>query len=276
MTSARSFVISILGAVLSAAPVLCVQQGIEPSEASVSVQGRTVIQELELQPHRFLGFSLQTDPLSVPLIYAQDLSRYREFQFGMSLLAIAKQAGLETSAVQVIHQRPALIQELKWEPRISPNSSPPSDPVKTILFSFYNDQLFRIVVNYDRYKTEGLTEKDMIEALSAKYGTATRPNAKIIVFSSSEVYNDSETVVARWEDSQYSFNLFRSTYQPTFGMLVFSKRLDPLAQTAIAEAIRLDEQGSPQREIERQRMQDEADRAEQEKARLVNKVAFRP
>jgi len=276
MTSARSFVISILGAVLSAAPVLCVQQGIEPSEASVSVQGRTVIQELELQPHRFLGFSLQTDPLSVPLIYAQDLSRYREFQFGMSLLAIAKQAGLETSAVQVIHQRPALIQELKWEPRISPNSSPPSDPVKTILFSFYNYQLFRIVVNYDRYKTEGLTEKDMIEALSAKYGTATRPNAKIIVFSSSEVYNDSETVVARWEDSQYSFNLFRSTYQPTFGMLVFSKRLDPLAQTAIAEAIRLDEQGAPQREIERQRMQDEADRAEQEKARLVNKVAFRP
>ena len=71
-------------------------------------------------------------------------------------------------------------------------------------------------------------------------------------------------------------NLFRSTYQPTFGMLVFSKRLDPLAQTAIAEAIRLDEQGAPQREIERQRMQDEADRAEQEKARLVNKVAFRP
>jgi hypothetical protein len=276
MTSARSFAISILGAVLASSSVLCAQQGIEPSEASASVQRQPLIQELELQPHRFVGFSLRADPLSAPLIHAQDLSRYREFQFGMNLPAIAKQAGLEASAAQIIHQRPALIQELKWEPQISPNSSPPADAVKTILFSFYNDQLFRIVVNYDRYKTKGLTDKDMIEALSLKYGTATRPNAKVIVFSSTEVYNDSESVVARWEDSQYSFNLFRSTYQPTFGMLVFSKQLDPLAQTAIAEAIRLDEQGAPQREIERQRMQDAADRADQEKATLENKVAFWP
>jgi len=276
MTSARSFAISILGAVLASSSVLSAQQGVELSEASASVQRQPLIQELELQPHRSVGFSLRTDALSAPLIHAQDLSRYWEFQFGMNLPAIAKQAGLEESAAQIIHQRPALIQELKWEPQISPNSSPPADAVKTILFSFYNDQLFRIVVNYDRYKTKGLTDKDMIEALSAKYGTATRPTAKIIVFSSTEVYNDSESVVARWEDSQYSFNLFRSTYQPTFGMLVFSKRLDPLAQTAIAEAIRLDEQGAPQREIERQRTQDKADRAEQEKARIENKVAFRP
>jgi hypothetical protein len=59
-------------------------------------------------------------------------------------------------------------------------------------------------------------------------------------------------------------------------MLVFSKRLDPLAQAAIIEAIRLDEQEAPQREIERQKKQDEENRAVQEKARLVNKVAFRP
>jgi len=276
MASARSFAISILGAMLSAASVLCAQQAVEPSKASVTVQPRPAIQELELQPHRFLGYSLRTNPLAAPLNYTQDLSQYGGFEFGMSLLAVAKQAGLEASAAQAIHRSPALIQELKWEPRLSPNSLPSAGPVKSILFSFYNDQLFRIVVNYDRYKTEGLTDKDMIEALSAKYGTATRPSAEIIVFSSTEVYNDSESVVARWEDSQYSFNLFRSTYQPTFGMLVFSKRLDSLAQTAIAEANRLDEQGAPQRGIESQRMQDEADRAEQEKAKLLNKVAFRP
>ena len=59
------------------------------------------------------------------------------------------------------------------------------------------------------------------------------------------MYNDSEKVIARWEDSQYSFNLFRSSYQPTFGMVVFSKRLDALARLAIVEAIRLDEQEAP-------------------------------
>jgi hypothetical protein len=133
-----------------------------------------------------------------------------------------------------------------------------------------------MVVNYDQHRTEGLTDEDMVEAISAKYGTATNPEAKIILFSSFHVYNDSEKVIARWEDSQYSFNLFRSSYQPTFGMLVFSKRLDGPARAAIVEAIRLDEQEAPQREIEGQKKQDEENRAAQEKARLVNKAGFRP
>ena len=133
-----------------------------------------------------------------------------------------------------------------------------------------------MVVNYDQHRTDGLTDEDMVEAISARYGTATRPDAKIILFSSFQVYNDSEKVIARWEDSQYSFNLFRSSYQPTFGILVLSKRLDTMAGAAIVEAIRLDEQEAPQRETERQKKRDDEDHAAQEKARLVNKPNFRP
>ena len=166
-----------------------------------------------------------------------------------------------------------MIQELEWRPSRC-FGSPQADPVKEVLLSFYNGDLFRMVVNYDQYRTEGLTDGDMVEAISAKYGTATRPDAKIIFFSSSEVYNDSEKVIARWEDSRYSFNLFRSSYQPTFGMLAFSKRLDARARAAIVEAIRLDEQEAPQQEIERQKKQAEEDHAAQEKARLVNKATF--
>ncbi len=274
MTNARSLVISILGAVLSAASLICAQD-VKPSEARLILQRWPVIQELELQPQRLLGLSLGADPVSAPLIYAQDLSRYREFQLGMNLLAVAKQADMKPSEARLIHQRPAVIQELNWQSQLSLTSSQ-ADPVRTILFSFYNGELFRMVVNYDPYRTKGLTDEDMVEAISAKYGTATRPAGKIILFSSFQVYNDSEKVIARWEDSQYSFNLFRSSYQPTFGMLVLSKRLDALAQAAIVEAIRLDEQEAPQREIARQKKQDQEDRAAQEKARLVNKVAFRP
>ncbi len=275
MINARSFVISISCAVLSAASLICAQE-VRPFEARVIQQHPAAIQELNLQAQRFLGSWPQAYPVSTPLIDSQDLFRYREFQPGMNLLEVAKQADMKPSEARVIHQRPAVIQELEWEPQISPSFSPQADPVKTILFSFYNDQLFRIVVNYDRYRTEGLTDEDMIEALSAKYGPATRPVAKIILFSSFQVYNDSEKVIARWEDSQYSFNLFRSSYQPTFGMLVFSKRLDPLAQAAIVEAIRLDEQEAPAREIALQKKQDQENRVEQDKARLVNKAAFRP
>jgi hypothetical protein len=260
-------------AVLSAAPLIGAQD-VKTSEPKLSPQSSTVIQELQLQPTRFLMSPLQMDT-EMPVIDPQDLSRYREFQLGMNLFAVAKQAGVVPSEVRVIHERPALIQELEWRPQGSLSSSPPADPVSEVLFSFYNGDLFRIVVNYDRHRTEGLTDEDMVNAISAKYGTATRPGAKIILFSSFAVYNDNEKVIARWEDSQYSFNLFRSSYQRAFGMLVFSKQLDALAQAAIVEAIRLDEQEAPQREIERQKQEDEANRAEQDAARLANKAAFR-
>ena len=88
-----------------------------------------------------------------------DLSRYRNFQFGETLPAVAKQAGLALSDVKLIHERPAVIQELEWPIWLAGGSSPQTDPVKTILFSFYNGELFRIVVNYDRDETEGLTTR---------------------------------------------------------------------------------------------------------------------
>ncbi len=225
---------------------------------------------------RSLAVSIFCAVFSTPLIYAQDFSRYREFQFGMNLLAVAKQADVNPSDAKMIHQRPAMIQELEWRLRHSLAASPQADPVKEILFSFYNGELFRMVISYDRDRTEGLTDEDMVEAISASYGPASRPVAKIILFSSSHIYNEREKVTARWEDSQYSFNLFRSAYQPVFGMVVFSKQLDALAQLAIVEAIRLDEKEAPQREIARQKKEAEENRAAQEKVRPVNKANFRP
>jgi hypothetical protein len=225
---------------------------------------------------RSLVISISLAVLSMPLIYAQDLSKYREFQLGMNLLAVAKKADVKPSEARVIYQRPAVIQELEWRPQSSYSSSAQRDPVKEVLFSFYNGELYRIVINYDQDRTEGLTDEDMIEGISAKYGTPTTPVAKIISSSSSQVYSDSEKVLARWEDSQYSFNLFRFSYGSTFGLLIFSKRLEALAQVAIIKAIRLNDQEAPQREIERQKKQDEEKRAAGQKVRPVNKANFHP
>ena len=161
---------------------------------------------------RSFVISISLAVLSMPLIYAQDLSSYRGFQLGMNLLAVAKQADVKPSEAKVIYQRPAVIQELEWRPQSSYSSSAQADPVKEVLFSFYNGELYRIVVNYDQHRTEGLTDEDLIEGISAKYGTPTTPVAKIISSSSSQVYSDSEKVIARWEDSQYSLNLFRFSY----------------------------------------------------------------
>lgn len=269
MINTRKVSISILGAVLSAASLVCAQN-VKPVEP-------TTIQELALQHQLLLAAPIffQVNSVAPPVIQQQDLSTYREFQLGMSLLNVAKLAEMKPSEASIIHQRPAVIQKLEWLPRSSLASSSQDQAIDEVVFSFYNGELFRLVVSYDSYKTDGLTDEDMVEAISAKYGTATRPAAKTTL-SSSQVDEGSEEVIARWENSQYSIDLFRSSYQRNFGMLMFSKQLNGLARTAAAEAVRLDQQEAPQREIELQKKLDEENRTAQEKARLVNKVAFRP
>jgi hypothetical protein len=217
---------------------------------------------------RILGFvALAT--VSAPIVRAEDLSRYRAFQLGSSLATIAKQAQAQPSDVKLIHQKPATIQELEWRPR----SLSDKDSVRQVLFTFYNGQLFRMVIGYDRYNTDGVTAEDMIEAISRKYGPATRPVAEIVIPS---MYSESVKVLARWEDPQYSFNLVRFSIEQSFGVIAFSKQLDALARTATVESLRLEALQAPQREADRKKKEDDENHDQQEKARLVNKPAFRP
>jgi hypothetical protein len=204
---------------------------------------------------------------------AGDLSSYRGFQLGMNLAAVEKQTGTQPSDEKMIHRRPAMMQDLEWRPRHFPGPAPESDPVKDILFSFYNSQLFRMVVNYDRYRTDGLTNDDMVEAISATYGSAAKTSAEVLFPSA---YSEKVKVIARWEDAKYSFNLVRSPYQPSFALIAFSKELDILAEAAAVEAARLEVLDAPAREAELQRKQGEVSRLQQEKARLANKPGFRP
>ena len=113
---------------------------------------------------RIFALSIGWLAVSSSVISAQDLSKYRDFQLGTSLAAVAQQAGIVPDA-RVLHQRPQLIQELMWQPPHNLGSSTSGDSVRKVLFSFYNGELFRIVVNYDWDKTEGLTVDDMVEAI---------------------------------------------------------------------------------------------------------------
>ena len=81
---------------------------------------------------------------------------------------------------------------------------------------------------------------------------------------------------AGWGDADYSVVLYRSSYASGFRMIVTSLRLDTLARTAEAQALRLDERDAPTREIARQKKAADDTRASHEKARLANKAGFRP
>lgn len=210
--------------------------------------------------------------LSAPLAYGQDLSHYRDFSLGMSLAELSRQVNAEPLHAKLLHTRPAMIQEVTWWPQESSDRSHAAETVWQVLFTFYNGELYRILVTYNQQAIKGLTVEDMIEAISAQYGAATRPNAPIS-FPTNELYRTTETVIARWEDSQYSVNLFRSSFLNTYGVILFSKPLDEQVRAALAESIRLGgQQEDPQKETERQKKL--ADNLEV--ARQKNKKVFRP
>jgi hypothetical protein len=203
----------------------------------------------------------------------KDLSKYRNFQLGTDLPTIAKQAGVSLSHANVVQRRPALIQDLEWHPQpLGPSSQ--AESVQEAVFSFYDGKLFRIAITYDRYETEGLTADDFIEAISATYGIAELPTPAASTVQ--ERYGDRDEIVARWQDSQYCFDLIRSSHGPSFRLVGALRRLQAPAQAAITEGKRLDDQEAPQRDAARVVEEKELERAKLEKSRLVNKPKFRP
>jgi hypothetical protein len=214
--------------------------------------------------------------MSTPALDGQDRPHYREFVLGSTLSSVSAQVHGAASDATVVHARPVLMQDLNWrQPYLTAGSSQPqTDAVERIVFSFYNDQLFRLAIDYDRQRTEGMTDADMIGALSETYGPALKSKPRGLPASASRI--ESEAPVSRWTTDEYSVALFRSTFGDGFRVVVTSTTLDALARTADAQAMRLDQREAPQRAIDQRKKDAETARASQEKARSVNKAAFRP
>jgi hypothetical protein len=227
---------------------------------------------------RTVGVGILGLILSTHAVHGQGGSLYREFQSGGDMASVAASTGMSASEAKTVHQRPALLQDLQWRRpfTLSGPAAAPVDPVQQIAFSFYNDQLFRLVIDYDHDQTEGLTDADMIEAISTMYGSTVNLTPKTSRATASRIDEESGTRVARWGNAEYSAVLYRSSYASGFRMIVTSVRLDALARLAEARALRLDEREAPQREIARQKKEADDARALHLKARVANKAAFKP
>lgn len=209
--------------------------------------------------------------LSTPVIFAQDLSKYRTFSLGMSLTDVSKQVNETPADARVVHQGSPLVQELMWWPAQSYPSPTPPESVQDALFSFYNGNLYKIAVTYESSATKGLTAEDMVRAVSEKYGTATRPVVTVPPAASS-VDSSTGEAIAFWGDAQYSLTLSRSSLSDAFQLVMYSKQLNGQADAAIAEALKLEREGAPQREIARVKKQVD----DLETSRQANLKAFRP
>jgi hypothetical protein len=203
-----------------------------------------------------------------PTAQAADVVGYRGLRLGMTLVAAGKVPGTVPGEATVIHKRPALLQELRWRP-----GSTTSDSVQEALLSFFNGELSRSVVTYDRYRVEGLTSQDMIDGISQIYGSATTPKADIPLHS---IYGESAAVIARWQEADSSWNLVRTGDGASFALVGLSMRREALSQAAVTEADRLDAAEAPQREAARQAKRDADESSARDKARTNNKSGFRP
>ena len=206
---------------------------------------------------------------------AQDLSRYRAYVLGSSLEAVIAASGARAADVKTLHQRPATIQVLRWRAPYANSGQPSPDSVREMSFTFYNDALYQVIVYYDRERTEGLTDSDIVESLSAAYGVGTLASGKARSSTPAEAFLDGH-VVARWENAESLLTLIRASYTPEVQLILVSKSLLARAQSAVREAIRLDAVEAPRREADQRKKEAGAASAARDKARIINKAVFRP
>lgn len=168
------------------------------------------------------------------LLGAQGRADYRMYRMGNDVMTIASQIGLPspgTTAPRVVG--PVL--ELTWRPQhVRRGGSPSSDPVSLLVFSFYNDQLFRIVVDYASDQTEGMTEGDMVVVMSNVYGPPEK-RADPPVPVGLHPQRPEDSVVAQWIIGDVQVALLAVRGRTAFRMIVWSVPLEMLARAAGAE-----------------------------------------
>jgi hypothetical protein len=213
--------------------------------------------------------------LSAHMASAQGMSRYRVYALASSLDSVIAASGARAADAKTLHTRPATIQELQWRAPYSGSRDTLADPVREIAFTFYNDALYQIVVNYDRDRTEGLTDADIVESVSAAYGVPAIATARTRTSPPAEAAPDS-IVLGRWETAESLVTLVRGSHTPEFQLILISKPLSTRARSAIREATRLDAIEAPRRESEQRKREAGDATAARDKTRVANKAAFRP
>ena len=204
-----------------------------------------------------------------PLV-AADFSVYRGYQLGMTTAEAARVAGVSPLDAETIHQRPEVIQELKWRP----DSTIRTDPVKDGLLHFFNGKLYRIVSNYDRYRVEGLTTEDMIASVSKSFGVASTPEVEVPYRS---IYGDeSAPVIGRWEDLDFQVNLVQIDHSSGFALIITDMSLEAQARAAIVESRRLDAKEAPLRALELRKQREREEESRLNEVRSKNLDDFRP
>jgi hypothetical protein len=154
--------------------------------------------------HRRLIVAAIVFAASATPVAAQGRSHYRTYAMGDSLLAISRQIGLPVIDDATTPAVPGAVQELRWHARfVRRGTAPSGDPVDRLVFSFYEHRLFRIVIDYAPDRTDGMTESDMVGAVSALYGPPIRRTLTSNQDGTAPL-RPAETLIAEWTSGDQS------------------------------------------------------------------------
>jgi hypothetical protein len=221
------------------------------------------------------GVSAACIVLAVATVSSAELSRYREFELGATVATVTA-VTQNAARVTTVHNRPALLQQLEWRPRYMAGAPQPDrDSIGEVVFSFVDDQLFKIAIEYARDRTSGLTTDDMVGSLTAVYGAPSSPSPQRRT-TSSAVALDAAVVIAEWRHADTTLVLQRKEYSESFFLVITSLPLDIIARKAQATAVAMDQREAPAREAALLKKQADDDKAAAETTRTANKKVFRP
>jgi hypothetical protein len=201
------------------------------------------------------------------------LSHYRGITLGDSVEKVADQLKVEKSAIKVVHERPALVQQITWRPsRYISGSTHESDPLSEMVLTFHVGRLARIAVAYDRERTEGLTNEDLLEVFQGLYG----PPMLQSVTTVTPVSSTDPEVFGSWRDAESLVLLSRERYPSRVGLTITAIASDLAMQESIADGQRLDATEAPARDLARRTAEATAMQTRDDKVRRDNKAGFKP
>lgn len=209
-----------------------------------------------------------------PLHASAVLSRYRDVALGDSVSAVVEQLRGAQSDVKVLYEQPSLVQELTWRPqRFVSGAAATPDPLGELVLTFHQGRLARMVATYERDKTQGLTDEDLLELLSKVYGLSILESTPL---SGPLGRAFPRRAIAGWADLDTLVVLWREEYPGRIGLTITSTAADVALQETIVEGKRLETEDAPKRELARQAAAAAAIKSRDAQIRLDNKAKFRP
>jgi hypothetical protein len=205
------------------------------------------------------------------------LARYRDVSLGDALPVVVERLHIAAADVKVISAEPSLVQEVTWRPhRFISGSTVTADPLGELVLTFHHGRLVRIVANYDRERTAGLTEADFRELFSGVYGLALLRSSMPGAVAETSSASTERRTLSSWQDAETTVTLWQDEYPRRVGLTIASVSGDHDLRLSLIEAARLAAETAPARERATQAAAATAIKEREAEIRRENKAKFRP